>query len=98
MKLSIEAIKFPTMKPPQDDFFSALKRAKMNVRPGDMIVVSSKVVAIHQGKTVLVKDVPEKDTLILKEAERYIPRSKVPHGYALLTIKNHTLISSAGIL
>ncbi len=39
----------------------------------------------------------KKDTLIKKEAQYFIPRNQVPNGYVVLTIKEHTLIPSAGI-
>lgn len=39
----------------------------------------------------------DKDRLILREAEWYVPRNKVPNQYVILTIKNNTLLPSAGI-
>ena len=97
MSLHIIPIKFPRLTPPRDDFFAALSGIRFSLKEGDVFVVSSKVVAIHQGRTLAMKDAPAKDTLILQEADKYVPREEVPGQYAMLTLKNHTLVSAAGI-
>lgn len=62
-----------------------------------MIAIASKVVSIHQGRCIAREDVPDKDVLVRKEADRYLPRSATPKGYAVLTIKYNIIIPSAGI-
>ncbi|MDR3642819.1 MAG: coenzyme F420-0:L-glutamate ligase [Candidatus Doudnabacteria bacterium] len=85
--------------PPKDDLFELLDKHLPKLKEGDVLLITSKILAIHQGRCIKVKvgDLPEKDKLIMKEAEQYIPRNQVPGQYAILTIKYHTLIPSAGI-
>lgn len=61
------------------------------------MVVTSKVLAIHQGRCVPMKDVADKDELIRQEAELYLDRRNLENGSIMLTIKNNLLIPTAGI-
>lgn len=60
-------------------------------------MVASKVVSLHQGRCILKSKVTNKDRLIEKEADLFLPRRLSPGGYAVLTIKNNILIPTAGI-
>lgn len=95
MSASIIAVKTRRMNPPQDDFYPALESALPKLQEGDVIVVTSKVVAISQGKCVQADSI-SKDDLILKESEKLIPAASSKYGIAL-AIKNNTLAPSAGI-
>jgi len=44
-----------------------------------------------------IDSIENKDELIKKEADIFIPRKECPGEYVILTIKNNTLIPSAGI-
>ena len=90
-------IKTRRMMPPRDDLYDLLGTALPILREGDIIVITSKVLAIHQGRCVKMESRAEKDKLILREAERFIPRREVPNGNLFLTIKGSTLIPSSGI-
>ena len=90
-------VKTRVMMPPKDDLYAVMDKALPKLREGDIILITSKVVSIHQGRCVPTAHVPDKDALIIKEAEQYIPRHKVPGQWAVLTIKRHTLIPSSGI-
>lgn len=81
------------MKPPQDDLFSVLNEALSAIQEGDIIAVSSKVVAIHEGHCVPV-DMVDKKELVAKEAELCIPRT---YWSSPLTIKHSAFIGTAGI-
>ncbi|MDP3941752.1 MAG: coenzyme F420-0:L-glutamate ligase [bacterium] len=78
-----------------------------------VIAVSSKIVAICEGRVVKIKGTAasaegfgepkeeelhrkEKDVLISREAEWYLPSSENPYGVSI-TIKNNVIIASAGI-
>lgn len=63
------------------------------------MIITSKILGIHQGRTVkIVEDnLKEKDKLAIREVTRYIPRSQSPHEYSMLTINQNVLISAAGI-
>jgi len=85
------------MLPPKDDLFAVLDESLKDVQEGDIILITSKVLAIHQSRCIPVTEVTDKDALIKHEAELYIDRSRVPGAHAVLTLKHHTLIASAGI-
>jgi len=95
----IKPIKTRVFLPPQDDLFSLIKESFANVelKEKSIIVITSKIVAIGQGRCVKMDSVKDKDELIKKEADYYIDRDQVPQGYVVLTMKNNILIPSAGI-
>ncbi len=93
----ITPVKLPLLQPPKDDLFKALEKTYLELKENSVVVVSSKVVAIHQGLCVELDSVPNKDELITKEAELYLERDLVPHGYIMHTVKNYMLVGSAGI-
>lgn len=90
-------IKTRKFLPPRDDIYDLLKTSLPKLREGDVLFVTSKIVAIHQGRCVKIEPGVDKDKLIIREAEKYLSRARVPKGYAVLTLKGHTLIPSAGI-
>lgn len=96
----MEFIKVRTRKflPPQDDIYRVLDESLPRLKNGDVVLITSKVLAIHQGRCVLINenDKAQRDRLAKQEAEWYIDRKHVPHGF-MLTIKDYTLIASAGI-
>ena len=92
-------IKVRTRKilPPKDNLYAVFGESLPKLMEGDVVVVTSKVVAIHQGRCVLVSTKAAKQRLIKQEADFLMPRYEVNgHGYTL-SIKNYTLIASAGI-
>ena len=86
-------IKTRTFIPPQDNLFAVLDESLTDVQESDVIVVTSKVVSIHEGRCVPMEGT-DKSELVRQEAE-YIfnPEDRV-HP---LTITHHALISAAGI-
>lgn len=86
-----------TLLPPKDDLYDVMEKSLPPLVEGDVVLITSKVVSIHEGRCLRVADVSDKDGLILEEAEQYIPREESPQKLALLTIKRNTLIPSAGI-
>ena len=84
------------MVPPRDDIYEVLNAFLPRLRERDVVFITSKVLAIHQGRCRAVRSGAEKDKLVLAEAERIIPR-KTKNGDLFLTIKGHTLIPSSGI-
>ena len=83
--------------PPQDDIYPILDTSLPRLREGDVLFVTSKILAIHQGRCVKIAPGVNKETLIKREAERYVNRRFPGYGNFILTIKNSTLIPSAGI-
>lgn len=92
-------IKTRAILPPKDNIYSILDEALPKLRDGDVLFITSKVLAIHQGRCVKIK--PEspnlKEQLIKREAERYAHSHLRTWKNLYLTIKEHTLIANAGI-
>jgi dihydrofolate synthase / folylpolyglutamate synthase len=82
--------------PPQDDLWDALGPALPTLEEGDVLAVTSKVVAIHQGRCVPISAVRDREELVETEAEAWIQRASSRHGITL-AIKGGILIASAGI-
>lgn len=95
--MEIITVKTRPVLPPKDDLFAILDESLPVLHECDVVCVTSKIVAIHQGRTQKIDSVVDKDELIAREADHFIPRSECPHGYVMLTIKNKTLIATAGI-
>lgn len=90
-------VKTRALRPPKDDLYSVLDKYLPRLLEGDILVITSKVVALHQGRAVKITPGLDKDKLIMKEAEKFISRRRVPGHYAIITLKGYTLIPSAGI-
>lgn len=95
----VRAIKTRPFIPPKDDLTSLLSEVFSRAKPKEksIIVITSKIVSIGQGRCVKIEQFPDKDELVKKEADFYIGRDKVPGGYVMLTIKKNLLIPTAGI-
>ena len=96
-------VKTRAIKPPQDDVYKILDQYLPSLKEKDIIFITSKILGIHQGRCIEIpKGTKEevrkfKDKLIKEEAESFIPRKKCPGEYVVLTLKENTLIPSAGI-
>ena len=106
--MKITVVKTRPMLPPKDDLYSLIKESflanKIEIKEKSVIVITSKVVAIGQGRCIKIEDdkTPEqlraiKDKIIKKEADYYIDRKYVPEQRVILTIKNNILIPTSGI-
>jgi len=95
----IKSVKTRPFLPPQDDLLSLLKESlsSLKLKEGSVFVITSKIVSIWQGRCIKIEDVPNKDDLIKKEADFYLDREEVPHGYVMLTMIDNLLIPTAGI-
>jgi len=94
MKLEFIPIKTRIVHPPKDEIWDILDSLK--VKDGDIIFITSKIMAIHQGRCV-PKDKANKQQLIEQEATHFLPY-KHPDGFNLnLAIVNNTLLPAAGI-
>lgn len=89
-------IKTRPLLPPQDNLFEVLDQYVTDIQEWDIIFITSKILAIHQGRCIDINDVNKKD-LIQKEADKWIETDIVPGKDIYLTIKNNILIPSAGI-
>lgn len=90
-------IKTRKLVPPQDDLYDVLDTYLPPLEEGDVLLITSKVLGIHQGRCIPISEVSDKDELIRREAEKYTERDPAAKYPVMLTIKHHTLIASAGI-
>lgn len=86
-------IKTRILVPPQDNLFEAIQESSLAPQERDIVVVSSKVVAIHEGRCVKA-DKNIKEDLIHREADRYLvgADSRWP-----ICLTHGTFLASAGI-
>lgn len=92
-------IKTRPFLPPKDNIYDLLRRFLPRLREEDILVITSKILGIHQGRCIKIKEdtLEERDKLIMQEADWYIPRQKRKGMHWHLTIKDYTLIADAGI-
>lgn len=79
--------------PPKDDLFAVLDESLTDVQEEDIVVVTSKVVSIHRGRSVFIEG-SDKSELVRREAKYIFSPIDRVHP---LTIIHNALISSAGI-
>ncbi|EKD89971.1 MAG: hypothetical protein ACD_32C00109G0013 [uncultured bacterium] len=91
----VKAIKTRKFLPPKDNLWELLDSVK-SLKENSVVAVTSKVVSIGEGRCIKVGSV-DKDKLIAKEADKFLPRDLVPNKWAVYTIKNNLLVASAGI-
>lgn len=95
--MKVKAVKTRKLLPPQDDLWEVLETVIPKLGENMVVAVASKIVAIGQGRCIPLGQVTDKDKLIIKEAEKYLPRENTPGGWVMHTIKNNLLIPTAGI-
>lgn len=97
--MKVKAIKTRIFLPPKDDLQKFLKESFINGKPkeGSIIVISSKIVAISEGRCIKITGKSNKSALIKQEADFYIDKNKVSGKISPLTIKDNILISLSGI-
>lgn len=86
-------IKTRILIPPKDDLYAVLEASQLALREKDVLLVSSKVVAIHHGRCVPMAD-HEKGELVEQEADYALGVEGRTHP---LTIKHHAFIGAAGV-
>ena len=91
--MKITPIKTRILHPPQDDLFVALEECDLRLSEKQVVVITSKIVAIHEGRCIPVGEV-EKEELVRLEADLYIKESD--SRWRITSIHN-TFLSSAGI-
>lgn len=81
------------LKAPKDNLLPEL--TKLKLKEGDILAISSKVVSIHEGRTVPIEGT-DKEKLVEQEAEWLIRFPRNTHK-KLFTLNKGSLASSAGI-
>src|SRR3989344_1870339 len=75
-----------------DNLFDFITTYIKRVREKSIIVVTSKIAALAEGRTATVENIRTKEKLIMSESELAIPTK-----YAWMTIKDGMVMASAGI-
>ena len=85
-------IKIKTRKflPPKDNLDALLKQHLPKLKEGDVLFVTSKILAINQGRCIKITEKTDKAALVKQEADEYLPGTR-------LTVKNNIFVSNAGI-
>lgn len=86
-------IKTRILTPPQDDLYAVFDEYLQGVKEGDIVAVSSKVVAIHEGNSFPLLGT-DKEQLVRDTADLSIER---PYWHSPLTVVKSAFIGTAGI-
>lgn len=85
------------LQPPKDDLCVHLAQAVYTLREYDVIAISSKVVAIDEGRCIKKHDIESREVLAKREADAYIERSEVPGRRTLITRLGSALVGFSGV-
>lgn len=91
--MQLTPIKTRIMNPPKDDLFAVLNEYLVDVQEGDVILISSKIVAIDEGRCIKNEDI-DKDALVRDEAVFLIERD---YWGSPITVMHNAFIGTAGI-
>lgn len=92
--MHIIPIKTRAFLPPKDDIFPVLEKVGKRLKERDILVITSKIVAIGEGRCVRATTKEAKQKLIEQESsERAFNSAKD----SMFSIKGNTIIASAGI-
>ncbi|NLM51051.1 MAG: putative folate metabolism gamma-glutamate ligase [Clostridiaceae bacterium] len=91
----VKAVKTKRIEGSSDQITEIIKESVKEVGEQSVIAVSSKVVALCEGNYVPMDSV-DKDTLIVNEAQWYLPKTKSKYD-VFLTIKGNMLVPSSGV-
>lgn len=83
--------------PPKDDIFKLIDRHLPKLREDDVLFITSKILGVHQGRTLKIQETRDKNQVIKQEADFSLPKHKLAGHDFILTIKDNTLIPTAGI-
>ncbi len=89
-------VKTKILLPPRDNIYRIFNEHLPQLQEGDVVLITSKALGIHQGRCVKIGSV-NKQSLIKQEAEMWAKGNGKVLGDFILTIKNHTIIPSSGI-
>jgi len=91
----ITSIKTPRIIPFSQNIIGIIERAVCSFQEKSILVITSKIISLCEGQVIKTNAI-DKNSLIEKEADYFLPSWKNQYGITL-TIKNDILIPSAGI-
>lgn len=93
--MKITPIKTHKITVEDTDLLQILNRYLPKLKERSIVAITSKIISICEG-AVVPKGILKKQSLVEKEADLYLPLASNKYGFHL-TIKNGTMIASAGI-
>jgi len=94
--MKVRAIKTHKITRHDSDIFKVLNLYIKDLKEKSIVVVTSKIVSICEGRIIKKISDTQKDELVKKEAEYYLPKKYNQYGF-LISIKHNILVASAGI-
>ncbi|MDB5161210.1 MAG: putative folate metabolism gamma-glutamate ligase [Candidatus Saccharibacteria bacterium] len=94
--MNVQAIKTERLSPGAPPLSEVLDKHLNDVAENSVIAVTSKIVAICEGRTVPISDKVNKKELVISEADYYLPSYLSKYDFTF-TITHNTLIPLAGI-
>lgn len=95
MNINFIPVKTRVVHPPKDKIWDIID--SLDVKDEDIIFITSKILSIHQGRTVKADSIA-KEELIKQETKKYLPYYNQAGNYHFnLTINQGILIPAAGI-
>ena len=88
-------IKTRRLNPPQDDLYGVLNESIKELQEGDVVLVTSKIVSIHQGLCIPVSEADKRE--LVKEEADYLIDGHENYRLSPLAIKHNALFYAAGI-
>ena len=95
MDMKVTAIKTKKITPKDTDIFKILDRYLLRLKDKSVVAVTSKILGITERNVVKIGE-GDKDTIIIQEAEYYLPRSSSKYNI-ILTIKRNAINFSSGV-
>lgn len=93
--MRVRAIRTHKITQEDTDILAIIDTYATEMPEGSILAVTSKIVSLCEGRTLPLKE-SEKEGIIIREAERYLPRSSSKYN-VVLTIKNGVMIFSSGV-
>ena len=95
MDMKVTAVRTKKITPKDTDIFKILSRYLPRLKDRSVVAVTSKILGITEGNVVKIGE-GDKDTIIIQEAEYYLPRSSSKYNI-ILTIKRNAINFSSGV-
>ena len=93
--MKVTSIKTHKITKKDTDLLVIVDKYVPELSEGSILAITSKIVSITEGSLVKIGD-EEKDDIIIREAEKYLPRTSNKYD-VLLTIKNNSMNFSSGV-
>ena len=95
--MEVIGIKTRVLDPPKDSLFEVLEESLKDIQEKDSVLISSKIMAIHQGRCI-AREKASIQQLIHQESDRILSYHNTALGRSFgITLKNNTLVSAGGV-